>query len=193
MAEKLSELLEQTRAARFLQWKRYALVFVGNEVDADEVIQEACKRTLMAAPALETEDEMHRYMKPVIRTSAFKLLQDRNRLNSGEDVGVSQADETPSALDRMIQLLDTAEIAQLTARALDLIEALPKPERTIVSDLLLRDPKLTFREVSEREGVPLGALHRRFKAIVSGIGGTILAEAPDPGAVLRLIREDHGE
>lgn len=193
MCEKLQEILEQTLAARLLEWKKLALVYVGNEADAEEVIQEACAATLKAKPPLETENEMHHYMRSAIKTSALKLLQGGERLVPAEDVGTSQVDARPNALDRVISAEDAAELTRLAARAQQLIRNLPESERTLVEDLLLRDPTLKFRDVSARDDVPLSTLHMRFKGILGRIAEAILSEAPDSEAVLRLIREEHPE
>lgn len=189
MSEELLRLLEQTSAARLLGWKKLAIAFTGNEADADDVLQDAYQRTLTADPPLTTEDELHYYMKTVIRTSAFKLLESRKRLIPGEDVGSSQADARPNALDLVTGAADAAEIDRLAARALELIETLPAEQKTLVDDLLLRDRPLKFREVSARDGVPLSTLHKRFMNVLSRIAQEILSEVPDPEAVLRLIRE----
>ncbi|MDP4005502.1 sigma-70 family RNA polymerase sigma factor [Methylobacterium sp. NEAU K] len=143
---------------------RLARCLTGNATDAEDVMQEACLR---AYRAIETfaEGNVRAWFLTIVRNAGYAWLQ-RNRPRAvifAEDLedGGRAALDTGGALAETPETPEAAVIAHDEAgRLARAIEALPVPFKEA---LVLREYHgLSYREIAEVTGVPIGTVMSRL-------------------------------
>lgn len=145
--------------------------------EADELAQETWKRTLAAAPDCDDAGQLRAYLFTVAR----RVLVDRHRRVArrvpltllGETEAPTPDLLTPAAPDQHLLATQTAAVIQRELAAM-------APETAQVFRWRVHTD-LSFRDIAERQGVPLntalGRHHRAVKRIraaldSAGLGGT---------------------
>lgn len=133
--------------------------------DADlteDLMQEVALRLVRAAPRLDAERNARGYL---FRTAA-NVWRDhlrrelvRRRGSAAEEPAIGAA-----ADERVLELELTNAVRQAVA-------ALPKPQREVVE--LRHETGLTFREIAERLGRPLGTVLGQMRAALQKVGAAI--------------------
>ena len=133
----------------------------GNRTDAEDVVQDACLRAFRAIGRL-TDGSSRPWVLTIVRNTAYTWLR-KNRPSAVFVVDDLEAVETAQAkpADPDVETQETALIAQVDAAGLQAaIAALPTPYR---ETLVLRDVQgLSYREIAEVTGVPIGTVMSRL-------------------------------
>src|SRR6202521_1787732 len=147
----------------------------GNRADAEDVVQDACLRAFRAVGGF-TDGSARPWVLTIVRNTAYTWLR-KNRpsavlvvedLEAVETAQVKPAD--PDAETPEPALIAKADAATLQAA----IAALPTPYR---ETLVLRDVQgLSYREIAEVTGVPIGTVMSRLararNQVIKTIGRT---------------------
>ena len=158
----LKGLLERTSETRWPQWQRYALSLTRNAADADDVVQDAIAKTLRAAPDLDTEERMHRYVQRAIRNTAFTLIDGRRRYVEMADPERVLPGGT-SALEIMLDGEDELAKRRLARALKSKLPELRDEHREVIEGLVMRTPRMKLREMAEIQGVSTPTVHYRLK------------------------------
>ena len=139
--------------------KRRARRILGSEADAEDAVQEVMLALLSAPGVLSAVTRLAGWLVTVVRRRCVDLIRADARRKARESVrGV---EDLFAGSDDPAALMEQEEVARLVAEAVDeLPEALRAPFVANVLD------GLTFREMSEQTGVPMGTLMARKKKAV---------------------------
>jgi RNA polymerase sigma factor (sigma-70 family) len=133
----------------------------GNRADAEDVVQDACLRAFHGIGGL-ADGSARPWVLTVVRNTAYTWLR-KNRPSAVLVVEDLEAVETAQAIhgDSESDTPETALIAKVDARQLEAaVAALPTPYRETV---VLRDVQgLSYREIAEVTGVPIGTVMSRL-------------------------------
>jgi RNA polymerase sigma-70 factor (ECF subfamily) len=152
----------------------YALArwIAGNRADAEDVVQEACLRAFRAI-GTATDGSARAWLLTIVRNTAYTWLR-KNRPSAV--VGVEDLEAVESAQanpgDPDAQTPEAALIAKADAARLEAaIAALPTAYREII---ILRDVQgLSYREIAEVTGVPIGTVMSRLARARSRVIATV--------------------
>jgi len=126
----------------------------GNAADAEDVTQEACIRALAAIEQAQVVNA-RAWLMTIVRNSAYTWMA-RNRRKEMvviQDEGLQAPDETPSAEADLIARADAVALERA-------IDGLPLAFR---ETLVMREfSELSYREISEATGVPVGTVMSRL-------------------------------
>ncbi len=164
-------LLGPTWEKRRQLWVRYAWRLVGNEADAEDVVQDAACGSLRAAPDVEDEKEADAYMRAAIRSNSIRHVRQHGKRGHGgrsnRPADALQSSEK-SVTDIAIQFEDELENERLLEVAMDGIEQLPAELREALMLTIYQEPKMTLREVAGIQGVSITAVRKRVdRALVA--------------------------
>ena len=142
--------------------RRHARWVTGSEADADDAVQEVMLGLLEAPNLLAGVDRIAGWLLTLVRRRAIDILRSesrRHRRESDDAVAelLSTADDVEAGLER-------DELARAVATAL---RELPGPQREVFVANELEG--VTFRELAERSGTPMGTLMARKKRAVDRI------------------------
>ena len=138
----------------------HALGIVGSREDALDLSQEAFVRAFRARHTLDPERPFGAWLYQILRRVCFNFLRDartRARLLEAHGdwlVGAAREGQTSPALE-----VERAEARRRVAAALD---RLAPHEREVL--VLKEFEDLTYREIAERVGVPIGTVMSRLYA-----------------------------
>lgn len=153
------------------QWRRplygYLLKHTGQAADAEDLFQDTWVKVLGVLPRYEERDQF----KSLLFTVASRLAIDHSRvrqrrLNLMEEEGEQGWEERiPAHLDACPEWhLASGRREELLREAID---HLPEPQRVVV--LLRLEAGMTFQEIADVQGAPVGTvlprMHRAVKAI----------------------------
>ncbi len=158
----LKELLEKASATRWPQWRRYALSLTRNQADADDVVQDAIAKTLLAEPDLDSEERVHHYVQRAIRNTAFSLIDGRRRYVELPDPERALPGGA-SALEVMLDSEDELAKRRLARALKSKLPELRDDDRQVIEGLVMRTPRLKLREMAEIQGVATPTVHYRLK------------------------------
>lgn len=151
-------------AAFYEEWFDRALHLAAAFTRRDEafcldVAQDSMLRAARAIPALETFQDIERWMARVIHTAALDLLKAEARRLRREQAAASQSPQ--HAADQHASLRD--EIETLTAK----LRNLPAPDAHLLSLRFFRD--LTHAQTAHAEGSTIGGVHGRIRRILASL------------------------
>jgi len=149
---------------KYQRWVRYAWRLVGTGPDAEDVVQDAAHSSLKANPGVSGEVETDAYMHAAIRSGAKKHARRFGGRTPGSGSRARAAQVTTgeqSLVDIAIQIEDELEDDRLANIAMDGLGLLPNEQREALTLVVLTDPKMTLREVAERQGVSISAVRWR--------------------------------
>ena len=133
----------------------------GSRADAEDVVQEACLRAFRAIGGV-ADGSARPWLLTIVRNTAYTWLR-KNRPSAILVVEDLEAVENAQAVpgDPDSQTPETTLIAKTDAAALeDAIAAVPMPYR---ETMILRDVQgLSYREIAEVTGVPIGTVMSRL-------------------------------
>ncbi len=139
MGRKDGELSRLERAYR--QWRgmllRFASVMVGDCVLAEDVVQDAFVRVMRSGARFDSTKAFKTYLLRSVRSAAVDILRKKP---------ASQLPTTAATTPDFVS---------------DLLSALPQQQREVV--VLRIWGKMTFRDIAETLGVPLGTVLSRMR------------------------------
>lgn len=133
---------------------RYGLVLSGRRDVAEDLVQAACLRALERAGQFEPGTRLDRWLFSILHSIWLNEVRSR-RIREGQ--GFVDA-ETALAVDGVAVLDTRIETAQVLRR----VAALPEAQRETV--FLAYGEGLSYREVAETLGVPIGTVMSRLAA-----------------------------
>jgi len=147
-----SAVLEQLDAANNLaRW------LVGNEADAQDVVQESCMKALRAFDTFRGGD-FRAWLLTIVRNTCFTSLRQRKRLAvSAEDL------ETGEEMAADCQVYDPQAIAMRAADAELVRRAIAALPESLRETLVLREMEgLSYKQIAKVAGVPVGTVMSRL-------------------------------
>jgi RNA polymerase sigma-70 factor (ECF subfamily) len=133
--------------------RRFAASLTGNRADADDLVQAACEKALRNRAQFTPGTRMDSWMYRIIQTL---WLDDRRKRRvrgaavDPEDAHLSDEGKAASLPEDRIML----------ARVHDAMQALPEPQRAVLS--LVAVEGLSYREAAEVLEVPVGTVMSRL-------------------------------
>ena len=135
--------------------------------DADDVVQDAVLRTLLAKPRLKSGEDASRYVWAVIRiTSVTAIGRSRNVRSEPiveETLPPPDHPFSRSPLDILLATEATEVRAQILKAALSELKKLPRELRQAIELRVLREPPLRLREIGAIQGVATTTIHDRIE------------------------------
>lgn len=126
--------------------------------DQAEVFQRTCIRVLERIDTLREPRSLGAWTFGIASRVSLDVLRERSKSASFEESPASivreferGTDAPPSVLEQMIDLESAAEVR-------DGLAALDPRCRRLLSALYLEDPRPSYREIAERESIPIGAI-----------------------------------
>lgn len=144
-----------------------ALGIVGDAALAEDVVQDAFVRVWRRRERLRDRGRLDGYLYAAVRNLALdQLRRRRTRSEHQPKLAVKIVTSTPPGPD-----------AERIDRALS---ELPPEQREVV--VLRVHLGLSFPEVAERTGSPLGTVHSRYRYAMTQLRGRLVQEQPPGGA-----------
>jgi RNA polymerase sigma-70 factor, ECF subfamily len=140
---------------------RQALGLVGSREDALDLSQEAFVRAYRARHTIDPDRPFYAWLYRIVRHLCFNFLRDaKTRARILEQEGAAWLVETArQATPAPAALLEQGELRRRVARA---IERLPAHEREVI--VLKEFEDLTYREIADLVGIPMGTVMSRLYA-----------------------------
>jgi RNA polymerase sigma factor (sigma-70 family) len=148
---------------------RRARALTGSEEDAEDAVQEVMLHLVEAPHLLASVERIGAWLFTVVARRCVDLMRSNRRRRTRNEVAQDMLALFQGARDPL-SLLEREEVAALVARTID---ELPEPERRAFVQNALEG--VTFREMSERSGVPKGTLMARKKRAMDRIRGRLRA------------------
>jgi len=127
----------------------YARWLTRNEADAEDVVQDACVRAMRFFSSLR-DDDARAWLFTIVRNAWYSRVAEGTRLNDGQD------QRPDNALDPEERLLQQHTVGLVRAA----LEQLPVDFREAI---VLREIEgLSYREIAEVAGVPIGTVMSRL-------------------------------
>ena len=138
-----------------------ALSLVGTREDALDLSQEAFARAYRARKSIDPERPFYAWLYQILRRLCFNFVRDRrSHAQKLSDAGGWLADEAAGrTAPGPAQALEQAEARRVVAAA---IEQLPPREREVLA--LKEFEGLTYREIADLVGIPIGTVMSRLYA-----------------------------
>ena len=149
-------MLDQAYEACSAKWWKYAFFKCRRSEDADEIVQDAIKRTLKAGPPVETVDEAIGYVWVVLKqTSVRTVVAARTRIRTEPFVAGGPTDQGAgsSPLDLLLMAENRREWERKVRLAEEHVKDLPKPIRECIELHIMREPPMRLREIAEKLGI----------------------------------------
>jgi RNA polymerase sigma-70 factor (ECF subfamily) len=162
-------VLEQSDAAYNLaRW------LVGNDADAQDVVQDACMKALRAAASYRGGDFRAWFLTIVRTTSYSHLRQRRSRSITGGEDGAALA----SGVMADCRQYDPHAIAARAADASRLRAAIDRLSPDLREALVLREMEgMSYKQIGTVAGVPIGTVMSRLARARAQLHMLLMAEA----------------
>jgi len=146
-----SQLVAEQLVGHVSSLRRYALLLVGNSVDADDAVQETLARVLARARGATVIDDLRAYLFSTLH-NVFIDTTRRNKQLSGDGL-------TEELLDTLVCPANQQKRLELRDTALALTR-LPVEQREVV--LLVGLEGLSYLEAAEALDIPVGTVMSRL-------------------------------
>jgi RNA polymerase sigma-70 factor, ECF subfamily len=138
-----------------------ALSLVGSREDALDLSQEAFARAYRARRTIDPERPFYAWLYQILRRLCFNFLRDRRTRAARLDAAASWlADEAAGRV--ALGPEESYARAEARARVAAAIEQLPEREREVLA--LKEFEGLSYREIAELVGIPIGTVMSRLYA-----------------------------
>jgi len=153
---------------------------LGSRGDAEDAVQDVMVALLESPNVLESVDRIAGWLYTLVRRRAIDILRSESRRRRREG-----GDLVEELLDRATDQATALESEELASALADAIRELPEPLRDAFTANAIDG--ITFRELSDRTGVPMGTLMARKKRAADRIrdrlrrDGLLAAATPRSG------------
>jgi len=137
---------------------RVAYRLLGHEQDALDVVQEAMIKVFTAIPEFDGRCSLRTWILRIVTNTALDWGRRRRHLISLQDEGFSPHDE-PTLDEDPGRRVRQRELGEILQQALDRLS--PTLKKTFV---LFAELEMTYAEIAEVEGVPIGTVMSRIHA-----------------------------
>jgi RNA polymerase sigma-70 factor, ECF subfamily len=133
----------------------YARWLTRNDADAEDVVQDACVRAIRYFSSLR-DDDARAWLFTIVRNAWYSRVSRKANVAEGTRLNDGQDERPDNALDPEERLLQQHTIALVRAA----LEQLPVDFREAI---VLREIEgLSYREIAEVAGVPIGTVMSRL-------------------------------
>lgn len=167
-AELLAGVAEGDEEALGVLYREYAAAMLrlirrltANQAEAEEILQEAWLAVWQSAAGFRGDSEPRAWLLGVARRQAHNRLR-RSSLSTVElDESADVAQTGPDVEDRVLAAMDFDQVIAG-------IQRLPEPLREVL-DLVVVD-KLSYGDIAQILGIPIGTVKSRMSQIKRGLG-----------------------
>ena len=156
---------------------RFARNLVGNEADAEDVVQNSFLKVWKKIGSFNAEKPFRPWLSAVVRNTALDFLRKRKEtpfstldFDDGDRFEDSVADVMPLADERL-------ELAFQNNRVASLLPCLSREQRAVLT--LRYAEEMTFQAISEKLGASLDTVKSRHRRALLKLR-TLLGQAPKP-------------
>jgi RNA polymerase sigma-70 factor (ECF subfamily) len=133
----------------------YARWLTRNDADAEDVVQDACVRAMRFFSSLR-DDDARAWLFTIVRNAWYSRVSRKANVAEGTRLNDGQAQRPDNALDPEERLLQQHTVGLVRAA----LEQLPVDFREVI---VLREIEgLSYREIAEIAGVPIGTVMSRL-------------------------------
>ena len=133
----------------------YARWLTRNEADAEDVVQDACVRAMRFFSSLR-DDDARAWLFTIVRNAWYSRVSRKANVAEGTRLNDGQDQRPDNALDPEERLLQQHTVGLVRAA----LEQLPVDFREVI---VLREIEgLSYREIAEVAGVPIGTVMSRL-------------------------------
>jgi len=148
-------VLEETVLPHLDAAFNYARWLTRNDTDAEDVVQDACVRAIRYFSSLR-DDDARAWLFTIVRNAWYSRVSRKANVAEGTRLNDGQDERPDNALDPEERLLQQHTIALVRAA----LEQLPVDFREAI---VLREIEgLSYREIAEVAGVPIGTVMSRL-------------------------------
>jgi len=163
-SQALAEALDSVMAKNGPKWFRFVLRMLGNQADAEDVLQEAVQRVLLHGQPLPDEDQARMYLSRTICNIAIetyhgKRRERRRRVSLREDIlPVCNKTDPQSHLEKMEDSVERVHLIRLLNQGLS---RLPAKHYQAVRLTIMESEAASIREAVALNGIPYSTLRHR--------------------------------
>ena len=163
-SQALSEAVASVMAGHGRKWFRFVLRMLGNQADAEDVLQEAVQRVLLRGQPLPDEDQARMYLSRAICNVAIetyhrKKRERRRRVSLREDMlPVCNRANPQSHLEKMEDSVERRHLIRLLNQGLG---RLPAKQYQAVRLTIMESELSSIREAVALNGIPYSTLRHR--------------------------------
>lgn len=169
--EEKRKVLAKVMSQHGSKWFRFVLRMLGNQADAEDVVQEAAHRVLMCAHPLPSEDQVRMYLGRAIFNLAIESYKRRKRERKRRIPFIEDARVATVELSPYLQLEEREERAE-KIRLLQIMQegltTLPLKQYEALRMTFLEPNDSSIRDCSQNSGIPYSTLRHRT---VTGLRG----------------------
>jgi RNA polymerase sigma-70 factor, ECF subfamily len=133
--------------------RRFALSLTGSHHSADDLVQGACERALVAADSWTPGTRLHAWMFRILRNF---WIDTHRRRRTEQLVSRAVIDHGPVCTDGEREI----EARLMLKRVRSAIAGLPRENRKVLIIVCIED--MSYRAVAERLGIPVGTVMSRL-------------------------------
>jgi RNA polymerase sigma-70 factor, ECF subfamily len=165
-AESLRSALGSVIHRNCSKWLRFILAILKDEMDAEDVIQEAVRRLLVRDLPFGSEDQLRMYLGRAIGNAAFELYNRRKRERM-RCLPVNEQILLPAYASNPLVCMEHTGKSEEKERLLGLIEEglkrLPTKQHEALRLTILDSRGLSIRDAGATSGIPYSTLRHRSK------------------------------
>ncbi len=148
------------------RWRRFIVGVLGNEADAEDVMQEAVRRVLARNLPLASEEHARMYLGRAIGNAAFEFYNNRKRERLRR-IPIHESRLIPPDASSPQQRMEEKERSDEWERMLNLVkgglERLPSKQQEALRLTILESRGLSMRDIGATHGIPYSTLRHRCK------------------------------
>lgn len=161
MADADAQAIEEVFTGRYEELVARARAVLRSEADAEDAVQDAMLSVLTGPSVMTSVERIGAWIVTVVyRRSVDIIRRDSRRRDREESSGLEEISSGPDPSETM----EGEVFASAVAREID---ALPEEQRSVFVQNALDG--MTFRQMSEMSGIPMGTLMARKKKAVDRI------------------------
>jgi RNA polymerase sigma factor (sigma-70 family) len=154
------------------KWFKFVLRMLGNQADAEDVVQEAAHRVLMCGHPLPSEDQLRMYLSRAIFNLAIEAYKRRKRERKSRIPFIDDARVGTVALSPYLQLEEREEQNE-KMRLLHImhmgLSKLPSKQYEALRMTFLEPIESSIRDCSQTTGIPYSTLRHRTMTGLRGL------------------------
>lgn len=160
----LAEAVASVMARHGQKWFRFVLRMLGNQADAEDVLQEAVQRVLLRGQPLPDEDQARMYLSRAICNIAIetyhrKKRERRRRVSLREDILPACNKTNPQ--NRLEKMEDSVERGHMIRLLIQGLSRLPAKQYQAVRLTIMESEMTSIREAVALNGIPYSTLRHR--------------------------------